>query len=429
MKKVKLINAVLLFFFMQYTFVSFSQNVGIGTTNPVAKLSILGSGNTSSTNAFALFNSDGDTLVRVRDDGRMGIGFNDASYGRTLNIGGTGINFFTSIKKFGGAIFPTDTSLILWSNNQSINNYLVFQPSWGNTGIGTYSPNAKLHVNGTSIIGSNSFILPTNYKLGIDGSAYVKDTLKSKYFKMTNLASNGAFLRCDADGNAFWSTGNSVAEDDPQVSSFNVSKIPRWSGITLQDGTISDDGTNVGINASPTPIFKLYVNGGIGTSGDYKYAAARTKYLTMPASSFQLMPLEGVSSAGISIKLANNFGGGLYVENGISSVEALLDAPITLPTGANINKIDVYVRDFSVNGGVSVELWSFDPATFTHSLEHVIGGTGIASQTGNTTISNSLINTTIDQNHNYYLRAKTFENSQGLRVFGAKLTYTVLQVD
>lgn len=107
--------------------------------------------------------------MRVRDDGRMGIGYNGSTYGRTINLGGTGINFYTASEvAFGGAIFPTDTSLVLWSNSNS-NNYLVLQPSWGNTGIGTYTPNAKFHLNGAQLIGSNSARIATGYELSVDG--------------------------------------------------------------------------------------------------------------------------------------------------------------------------------------------------------------------------------------------------------------------
>lgn len=134
----------------------FSQNgnVGIGGFSgpelPIAQLDVIGAGTTSSTNNLTLRNSTGDTLLRMRDDGRMGIGYNGTSYGRTMNLGGTGINFYTANEAaFGGAIFPTDTSLVLWSNSAS-NNYLVMQPSWGKVGIGTYSPDYKLHVNGTA---------------------------------------------------------------------------------------------------------------------------------------------------------------------------------------------------------------------------------------------------------------------------------------
>lgn len=146
-----------------------AQNVGIGTTTLVAKLDVKGAGTTLSTNTLALRNSNGDTLLRMRDDGRMGIGYNGTSYGRQVNIGGNGINLFTANEiALGGAIFPTDTSLILWSNSNA-NNYLVFQPSWGNTGVGTYTPNAKFHVNGAQLIGNNNARIATGYSLSVDG--------------------------------------------------------------------------------------------------------------------------------------------------------------------------------------------------------------------------------------------------------------------
>lgn len=156
----------------------FSQNgrVGIGGFSgpglPIAQLDVIGAGTTSSTNTLTLRNSTGDTLLRMRDDGRMGIGYNGASYGRTLNLGGTGINFYTAEEEaFGGAVYPTDTTLVIWSNSAS-NNYLVLQPSWGNVGIGTYSPDYKLHVNGTAkvnslLVGPNGTQLTTVIKLNV----------------------------------------------------------------------------------------------------------------------------------------------------------------------------------------------------------------------------------------------------------------------
>lgn len=157
----------------------FRQNgdVGIGTGIPVplAKLEVRGTGTTSSTNTFILRNNYGDTLLRMRDDGRMGIGYNGNTFGRQLNLGGAGINFYTANEAaFGGAVFPTDTSLVLWSNSNS-NNYLVLQPSWGNTGIGTYTPNAKLHLNGTMLIGNNSQRTATGYSLSVDGKVIAED--------------------------------------------------------------------------------------------------------------------------------------------------------------------------------------------------------------------------------------------------------------
>ena len=153
----------------------FSQNgnMGVGGFSgpgvPLGRLDVIGAGTTSSTNTFLLRNSAGDTIMRVRDDGRMGIGYNTSTYGRTINLGGTGINFYTSNEAaFGGAVFPTDTSIVIWSNSNA-NNYLVLQPSWGNTGIGTYTPNAKFHLNGAQLIGNNSQRIATGYELSVDG--------------------------------------------------------------------------------------------------------------------------------------------------------------------------------------------------------------------------------------------------------------------
>jgi hypothetical protein len=149
-------------------------NMGVGGFSgpgvPLGRLDVIGSGNTSATNNLVLRTSIGDTLLRMRDDGRMGIGYNGVSYGRTLNLGGSGINFYTANEAgFGGAVFPTDTSLVVWSNSAA-NNYLVLQPSWGNTGVGTYSPNAKLHVNGTQLIGGTAARIATGYSLSVDGN-------------------------------------------------------------------------------------------------------------------------------------------------------------------------------------------------------------------------------------------------------------------
>lgn len=160
----------------------FEQNgdMGIGGFSggqkPNARLEVIGEGDNQYTNLLMLRSANGDTLLRMRNDGRTGWGYNGPSYGRTLNLGGTGINFYTGGRVFGGAIFPTDTSLVIWSNSNS-DNYVVLQPAFGNTGIGTYTPNAKLHLNGAMLIGNNFQRTATGYMLSVDGKIIAEDVV------------------------------------------------------------------------------------------------------------------------------------------------------------------------------------------------------------------------------------------------------------
>jgi len=149
---------ILLFAVIHISLFSNAQRVGIGTASPNAKLEIVGEASNSTTNVLLLKNSLNDTLFRVRNDGRVSIGFNGPVFGRTLNLSGLGINLYATDAVFGGALFPTDTSLILYSNS-NVNNYIVLQPTWGNVGIGTYSPDAKLEVNGSIKLGTTGSIL------------------------------------------------------------------------------------------------------------------------------------------------------------------------------------------------------------------------------------------------------------------------------
>ena len=142
-----------------------SQNVGIGTTTPpIAKLEVKGDGSNNSTNNLILRNLGGDTLFRVRNDGRIGIGYNGSSYGRTVNIAGTGVNFYRTEASFGGAIFSTDTSMIMWSNSHD-DNYVILQPEWGKVGIGTYGPKATLDVKGSVVLGDGGSVISKVIKL------------------------------------------------------------------------------------------------------------------------------------------------------------------------------------------------------------------------------------------------------------------------
>lgn len=122
-----------------------AQNIGIGNISPNARLEITGTTSNASANVLMLRNSNADTLLRMSNDGRMGIGYN-GSYGRTLNIGGNGVNFFDENRVFSGSIYPANSNA-LWI--RSDDKMLILQPFAQNVGIGITNPTSKLHVNGT----------------------------------------------------------------------------------------------------------------------------------------------------------------------------------------------------------------------------------------------------------------------------------------
>ncbi|MBC7914485.1 MAG: hypothetical protein H7Y07_10230 [Pyrinomonadaceae bacterium] len=157
---------LLLFILIFCSVVGRSQRVGIGTTTPIAKLEIVGEGSTSLTNTLVLKNSSNDTMMRFRNDGKIGIGYNGSSFGRTINIGGNGVNFYRTDENLGGAIFPTDTSLVIWSNVGD-ENHIIIQPQWGKVGIGTSRPQAKFDVNGTFVLGDSGTVLDRIIKVTV----------------------------------------------------------------------------------------------------------------------------------------------------------------------------------------------------------------------------------------------------------------------
>lgn len=104
----------------------------------------------------------------------------------------------------------------------------------GNIGVGINNPTEKLDINGKT---------------------------KTTNLQVTNGATNGFVLQSDATGNGTWVNPSSlsIAETDPQVSSFFTTAVPKWNGTALVDGQIYDNGTNVGIgNFTPTEKLDVY---------------------------------------------------------------------------------------------------------------------------------------------------------------------------
>jgi Chaperone of endosialidase len=58
----------------------------------------------------------------------------------------------------------------------------------------------------------------------------------------------------------------STNETDPEVASVTTNRIPKWNGTALADGSVTDNGTNVGVGTS-APADKLHVVGNTRVDG------------------------------------------------------------------------------------------------------------------------------------------------------------------
>ena len=105
-------------------------------------------------------------------------------------------------------------------------NQFFLQKATGNVGIGTISPTAKIEVTG---------------QVKITGGS----------------PGAGKVLTSDSAGLASWGAPASPIEVDPKVGTLSTGKVPKWSGTTLTDGTITDNG-KVGIGeANPQGILHV----------------------------------------------------------------------------------------------------------------------------------------------------------------------------
>lgn len=108
---------------------------------------------------------------------------------------------------------------------------------------------------------------------------------------------------------------------------------------------------------------------------------------------------------------------------GTAGVAAYFEAPVYLPADAVITEILLNVRDASSTYEVSAELVSVN--TISQSVVASITGTGTSSSPADTNITSTGLNIAVNELRSYFLRFNTIEFNGNLRVYNARITYTV----
>ncbi|MBU1557999.1 hypothetical protein KKC45_03495, partial [Patescibacteria group bacterium] len=338
-------------------------NVGIGTTSPLAKLSVKGAGTTTGIN-FQTTNSNNTSLMTVLDNGYVGIGIDSPTEALDVNgnvnaLGGLGVRRGFSIgsneilQSSSGdtyLISPLEKNIYLRTDGTSAGvTRMTIQNTTGNIGIGTTSPFAKL-----SVVGDGYF---TGGKVTAS-TLTATSSMSAPYFTATSATATSTFaggLNVANGGLVYdYSTGNVGIGNIPSQkltieSSSNASSpllITESGGGTLflirelsgGDSEIRGYDTDGNLDVNLSTNGDSYLDGGnlgIGTTSPFaKLAVTNTgtgnSFLVEDSISPDSSPFVITSSGSIGIGTANP--------------DTLLHIYTTSDTGLRIESVDEISR-------------------------------------------------------------------------------------
>jgi hypothetical protein len=247
-------------------------NVGIGTTNPGQKLHVAGG-------TIIDASISGQTLLLGRSNGQPSIKAQTDNGGHLI----------------------LDSATNFMSLNHYVNENIVMGAGGGNVGIGTTSPSAKLHVDGSWILD------------GISGGHFENYTYGSQ-LDISELNSGGwargnRIVTSDSDAYVF----SGVLGDDTTLTRayWTIGSSSDAVGYTYSNGIILLKNGNVGIGTT-SPEEKLQVEGNIrihgGTDGKGSQLDFGDDYRRLTYTTDDIMSLQSPESVVIMLDNNNNSG-------------------------------------------------------------------------------------------------------------------------
>jgi len=226
-------------------------NVGIGTTSPEGRLAII--------SAHESYQSPSDTILQVGTASAKfytGIGYQASPLDYVvLRLGhdGNWVNTLLLLDGTVGGSLPTGGSvglvikgksgqtvdLMQWQNSNG--DVLGVIDASGKVGIGTTTPQQRLHVNGSAVI-NGTLNMDSNKIISLANGTSAQDAITLSQLQAVNTSGNV--------------TGGGT-----------TNTIAKWTGSgTLGDSLITDDGTIVAVDSSDLYINTSSGNVGIGTT-------------------------------------------------------------------------------------------------------------------------------------------------------------------
>lgn len=206
---------------------------------------------------------------------------------------------------------------------------------------------------------------------------------------------------------------------------------PYWDGSSwvTNNSNIFNNGANVGIGTA-TPSHTLEVQGNsFASSGyetpsgqDYTYSTAKTHYLSIPATAFNV---DGVGSA--VRRYVSSPGAWVGTTGGSQANAANLYASVNLPDGATIKKVTAYILDNDVTNDASV--WLVGISNATGSIVMAAQGPNSSASSITPYVTGMGPHVVNNSSETYSLLFNTFENDQDLQLYNVVIEYTVTKAD
>ena len=164
------------------------------------------------------------------------------------------------------------------------------------------------------------------------------------------------------------------------------------------------------------------VEGAVQIDGEYNYETAKTRYLLIPPASWS-SHRGGYSGPESFIHMDDN-GATVWLEGGVIGM-ANVSAPINLPVGATITRVDlIYFDNKSQDVTFTLKKKPYNGTTTTNIATNTKVYQGNTLQTLTLTPSELISSTNM-----YWLTVNMHTGNDLHRIFGCRLTYTTTRAE